>query len=142
MKRKIYFAGSIRGGRTDSEIYSRLISHLSMYGEVLTEHVGSAELTATGEEGLTDDFIFQRDIRWIENADVIIAEVSTPSIGVGYEIASAEMMNKPILCLYREIVDRKLSAMIAGNTKLHIVRYVTIDEAFEGINRFFRSLTC
>lgn len=37
---KIYFAGSIRGGRDDASIYARLIEELKTHGEVLTEHVG------------------------------------------------------------------------------------------------------
>ncbi len=140
MNRKIYFAGSIRGGRADSEIYSRMIAYLSAYGEVLTEHVGSQALTAAGEDVVTDEYIFQRDIHWIRKADVVVAEVSTPSIGVGYEIATAEKMHKPVLCLYREKDGRKLSAMIAGNAVLHIAQYATFEEATEEIDRFFRSL--
>jgi len=139
MNRKIYFAGSIRGGRADSDMYSRLIGHLSAFGEVLTEHVGSQALTAAGEDVLTDAFIFQRDIHWIQESDVVVAEVSTPSIGVGYEIATAEKMGKPILCLYREIDGRKLSAMIAGNATLHISRYGTFEDAVEEIDLFFRA---
>lgn len=120
-------------------MYSRMIGHLSVYGEVLTEHVGSQALTAAGEEVLTDEFIFQRDIHWIQNTDVVVAEVSTPSIGVGYEIATAERLGKPILCLYRENDGRKLSAMINGNATLHIARYSTFEDAVEKIDRFFRA---
>ena len=32
---------------------------------------------------------------------VIVAEVTQPSLGVGYEIGRAYAMKKPILCLYR-----------------------------------------
>jgi hypothetical protein len=42
---KIYFCGSIYGGRQDAELYTRLIEQLKGYGTVLTEHVGSKELT-------------------------------------------------------------------------------------------------
>jgi hypothetical protein len=38
---------------------------------------------------------------WLKEADVIVAEVSTPSLGVGYEIGKAEDMGKRILCLYK-----------------------------------------
>ena len=37
---KIYFAGSIRGGREEEETYLKFIEHLATYGQVLTEHVG------------------------------------------------------------------------------------------------------
>ncbi|MEZ4526596.1 MAG: hypothetical protein R2941_11810 [Desulfobacterales bacterium] len=42
---KIYFAGSIRGGRDDVEIYRKLIAFLKSFGQVLTEHVGDTGLT-------------------------------------------------------------------------------------------------
>lgn len=41
--RRIYFCGSIRGGRDDVHIYKDIISQLGAYGEVLTEHVGDVE---------------------------------------------------------------------------------------------------
>ena len=41
---KIYFAGSIRGGRDDAEIYYQIIEFLREYGEILTEHVGKKDL--------------------------------------------------------------------------------------------------
>jgi hypothetical protein len=46
---KIYFAGSIRGGREDKNLYLQLIHHLSQYGQVLTEHIGDVDLTEFGE---------------------------------------------------------------------------------------------
>jgi 2'-deoxynucleoside 5'-phosphate N-hydrolase len=137
MKRKIYFAGSIRGGRNDKEVYLRLIRHLSKYGDVLTEHVGNTDIADEGEEGLSDEYIFQRDISWLRESDVVVAEVSTPSIGVGYEIGIAEGMNKPILCLFRNRGTKKLSAMIAGNSKLHVLRYESFADAIGYLDNFF-----
>lgn len=140
MKRKIYFAGSIRGGRDDKELYFQLIQHLSKYGDVLTEHVGDGDLTDWGEDGPTDEWIFNRDVSWIEASDVVIAEVSTPSLGVGYEIARAETMNKKILCLYRNQANKRLSAMINGCQKVEIETYDTYDDAVSCIDDFFESL--
>ena len=37
---KIYFAGSIRGGRKDAELYRKVIAALKEKHQVLTEHVG------------------------------------------------------------------------------------------------------
>ena len=47
---KIYFAGSIRGGRENRDRYHSLINHLFQYGKVLSEHIGEESLTASGEE--------------------------------------------------------------------------------------------
>ena len=136
---KIYFAGAIRGGRDDKALYMQLIQELASYGTVLTEHVGSEHLTAAGEHR-DDAFIYNRDMSWIEEADVIIAEVSTPSLGVGYEIAKAEDMQKQILCLHRQDAQRRLSAMINGNSRTRVVNYNTFEEAKEHLKQFFSSL--
>jgi nucleoside 2-deoxyribosyltransferase len=63
----------------------------------------------------TDKDIFERDMEWVREADIIVAEVSTPSLGVGYELGQAEAMGKKVLCLYREQEGKRLSAMVNGN---------------------------
>ena len=89
---KIYFAGSIRGGRQDAKKYFELIDFLSTQAEVLTEHVGSSELGARGEDALPDLEIHRRDLEWLESCDAVVAEVTTPSLGGGYEIGIAEKL--------------------------------------------------
>lgn len=135
---KIYFAGSIRAGRDDQELYRRLIQSLQYFGQVLTEHVGDSNLTQWGDGGLADQDIYDRDMAWLADADVIVAEVSTPSLGVGYELARAESLKKPILCLYRERDDRSLSAMVSGNPETVVGRYQTEEEALTHIRTFLR----
>ncbi len=137
---KIYFAGSIRGGRDDKELYLQLIQYLSRYGQVLTEHIGDGNLTEFGEDGPSDEWIYNRDMDWVRQSDVLIAEVSTPSLGVGYEIGKAEDMNKKMLCLYRNQQDKRLSAMISGNSNVKIARYEALEDAINHIDRFFEVL--
>ncbi len=137
MVMKIYFAGSIRGGRRDKDLYYKLIKYLSNYGEVLTEHIGNDNLKEHGEKNMNDIEIFSRDMSWLRDADVFIAEVSTPSLGVGYEIAKAEEMNKKILCLYRKHKNNILSAMIRGNPNIKVVDYEDFDDVVRKINKFF-----
>jgi nucleoside 2-deoxyribosyltransferase len=135
---KIYFAGSIRGGRGDKDLYAALIEGIKKHGEVLTEHIGNSELSEKGE-GLEAEFIFTRDMDWVKEADIIIAEVSTPSLGVGYEIGQAEAMGKPILCLYRK-TDSNLSAMISGNRVLTVKEYDNLETALGLVNEFIQNL--
>lgn len=137
---KIYFAGSIRGGRNDKEIYAQIIELLSKYGSVLTEHIGNKTLSAFGEDGLTDEFIYNRDISWLKEADAIIAEVTTASLGVGYEIAKAEEWNKKVLCLFREINGKRISAMIGGSDKLIAKTYTSIDDLKQLLDDFFKNI--
>ncbi|XP_045202018.2 2'-deoxynucleoside 5'-phosphate N-hydrolase 1-like [Mercenaria mercenaria] len=110
---KIYFCGSIRAGRQDADLYGRLINQLQAYGTVLTEHVGSKQLDDS-EKTMTDKAIHDRDVDWLTSCDVVVAEVTQPSLGVGYEIGRAVAMNKKILCLFRPSPDKRLSAMISG----------------------------
>jgi nucleoside 2-deoxyribosyltransferase len=135
---KIYFAGSIRGGRDDAELYQRIITLLSEYGQVLTEHVGSKELPTTGEENLSDEDIHTRDMAWLSEADVVVAEVSIPSHGVGYEIGQAEALGKRVLCIHRPSAGRRLSAMLAGNTALQCETYESLEELDSVLKHFFR----
>jgi 2'-deoxynucleoside 5'-phosphate N-hydrolase len=110
---RIYFAGSIRGGREDWSLYKEIIRVLREYGDVLTEHIGDPELSVTGED-LPDAEIHKRDLDWLRSCDYLVAEVTRPSLGVGYEIGKATEWGKRVLCIYRTSVTPKLSAMIAG----------------------------
>lgn len=136
---KIYFAASIRGGRSDSDVYAKFIEHLRSYGEVLTEHVGDKGLSVLGEDGKSDQHIHDRDLEWVLSSDVVVAEVSTPSLGVGYEIGRAIEHKKKVLCLHRPQEGKRLSAMIAGCPQVITEEYQTFDQAREIMNRFFRA---
>jgi hypothetical protein len=118
---KIYFGGSIKGGRQDAAIYAEIIKLVKTYGEVITEYVGNASLTEKGEVGIDPVQIFKRDMGWLEEADVLVADVTQPSLGVGYELAKAEAMKKPMLCIFRPSSGRQLSSIISGNSNIKVV---------------------
>jgi nucleoside 2-deoxyribosyltransferase len=139
---KIYFAGSIRGGRQDRQKYFELIEFLSTHSEVLTEHVGSESLGDRGETKLHDETIYQRDLEWLSAADGVVAEVTTPSLGVGYEIGMAEKLAKPVLCLFDESQTVfRLSAMLSGNPNLTVCRYHALGRAKQRISDFLDGLS-
>ena len=108
----LYFSCSLTGGRQDQPIYAAMVAHLQARGHrVLTAHLASE--SATFEDGgLSAEGVFQRDTAWIRDCEALIAEVSTPSHGVGFEIAYAMEHRKPVLCCAREGV--RVSAMITG----------------------------
>ena len=133
---KIYFAGSIRGGDEDRELYHILIKRLQRFAEVLTEHVGDPALTDQGESTKSDTEIFKRDVAWIHEADLIVAEVTVSSLGVGYELGIGESIGKPVICLYREKDGRQLSAMIRGNPRFEVQVYRDLDAAVELVKDF------
>ncbi len=76
----IYFAGSIRGGRQDAELYIQKINHLQIHEKVFTEHIGGPNLTPSGEE-LSKTQIYQRDTHWLHRSHIVVAEVTQPSLG-------------------------------------------------------------
>jgi nucleoside 2-deoxyribosyltransferase len=133
---KIYFAGAIRGGRGDRALYLALVDELRRYGEVLTEHVASPELDPIGESG-SDAAIHDRDLAWLKEADYLVAEVTTPSLGVGYEIGRATEWNTPVLALFRPSEGKKLSAMIAGSNGVEAREYQEASDAAETIAQYF-----
>ncbi|XP_071963246.1 putative 2'-deoxynucleoside 5'-phosphate N-hydrolase 1 [Antedon mediterranea] len=137
MTRKIYFCGSIRGGRDDRDLYERLINNLRQYGEVLTEHIADKDLFE--KEKLDDKGIHDRDMDWLISSDAIVAEVTQPSLGVGYEIGRAVALNKKILCLFRPESGKHLSAMIAGanNGSNFVVKNYEETQASEIFKQFF-----
>ncbi|HMA61541.1 MAG TPA: nucleoside 2-deoxyribosyltransferase [bacterium] len=136
---KIYFAGSIRGGRDDAAIYRKLIDYLKNYGQVLTEHIGEKNIRKTEKGKGTDQEIHTRDMEWLLESDAIIAEVSNPSLGVGYEIGRAIEHNIPVFCLWRNNSEHKLSAMIAGSPKLKYAHYENIAEAKTNIDQYLKN---
>jgi nucleoside 2-deoxyribosyltransferase len=123
----IYFAGSIRGGRDDQAIYAEIIRLLREFGTVVTELVGDANITLGGENA-PDREIHDRDLNWLRDADVIVAEVTAPSLGVGYEIGRAVEWDKRIICLHRPSPGRKLSGMIAGCPAVAVHEYADVAE--------------
>ncbi|MGB5217439.1 MAG: nucleoside 2-deoxyribosyltransferase [Smithella sp.] len=126
---KIYFAGAIRAGRDDAALYETMITCLKSFGEVLTEHVGDSTLSAKGDDGPDDHHIHDRDMAWLAQCDLVVAEVTTPSLGVGYELGWATALKKPVLCLHRLQPGRILSAMIAGSPLMRTESYSSVDEA-------------
>src|SRR5437899_2697718 len=134
---KVYFAGSIRVGRNDKLTYLQLISHLKKFGEVLSEHIGSQKLTNSGEK-ISAREIYKRNIQLIASSDVFVAEVSTPSLGVGHEIGIAKHLGKKILCLHKSEISERVSAMIKGDSSLTVKGYENLDQALKLIDEFLK----
>ncbi len=126
----IYFAGSITGGRADVKLYNKLIAFLKNYGNVPTEHVGDLALTSAGETTDAQE-VYQRDLDWLNKADIMVAEVTQPSLGVGYELAYAQLKGTPVICLFRTGTGRNLTKLIRGNEYYEVFEYEQIDEAIK-----------
>lgn len=126
--KKVYFAGAIRGTREKANEYKKIGDFIEEYAEILDKHVVDPELSNMGES-LDKTEIYKRDIEWIAESDIVFAEVTMPSLGVGYEIAYAEKLGKKIVCLCHEGVN--LSAMIHGNNNLEVIFYNDVEELWD-----------
>jgi len=125
----IYFAGAISGGRTDVALYREIITALEAEGHhVLAGAVAAEHVTSSGET--LDSFaIFDRDLGWIAAADILVAEVSMPSTGVGYEIATARYRyGIPVICLYRPAHTARCTAMVAGDRGIELLEYSELSD--------------
>ena len=137
---QIYFSCSITGGRSDENVYQLLVAEMLQSGiEVPTAHLsepGVLDLEKIVDAGE----IYHRDMNWLKECDAVVAEVSTPSHGVGYEIALALTLGKPVFCCYRQ--GRKISKIITGNdSPTLVVREYTNDaEAVTCLREFISSL--
>lgn len=113
MSPMVYFACSLTGGRADERYYRFIVDHLQSRGlEVPTAHLAHPDVMEL-ERVVVPQEVYQRDIEWIDGSDALVAEVSTPSHGVGYEIGHALSRGKPVLCCYQQGLP--VSKMITGN---------------------------
>ena len=129
MAKKVYFAGSIRGGRIDADLYRRIIEYMQRTSIVLTEHIGRPDLNLM-EQGKRDVDIYDQDTAWLRESDVLIGECSCPSLGVGYELAYAEARGIPCHIFYDK-TKTQLSAMLTGNPYFIIHPYSSEEEIYE-----------
>ena len=133
---KVYFACSITGGRRDQSVYEEFVAYIESLGHTVLNSVISKMDVVVNDGKMTPMEIFERDTGWIKESDMLIAEVSTPSHGVGFEIAYALSNDKPVFCCYS--ADRTVSKMILGNPHPHlkIFKYKNFNELKNAIHRF------
>lgn len=126
----IYFSGSIAGGRGKVKEYAEIVELLKEYGNVLTMHVADSNLGEV-ESGITSEEIYIRDTNWLKESDIVFAEITVPSLGVGYELAYAENRNVPVVCMYDKNIN--VSRMITGNKNFMQIPYENMKELKEKI---------
>ena len=114
----------MRGGGKWTEQLGEIARIVEGLGHFPLTEVSSKKHHDIDVEGSGDHWIYNRDMKWLEISECMIAEVSSPSLGVGYEIAVALHVGRmPVLALCHDSV-KILSAMIHGNTsELMELRY-------------------
>ena len=121
---KIYYAHSIRWSHTEGEREPSDIIPLlqSRWHEVLSEEIYTSSVK------LTDLEIYQRDIRMINECDLILANVTNPSLGVWYELWYGESQWKTIIWFYQWSLRDSISAMLVWNPTISVHKIYDLEE--------------
>ncbi len=135
---KIYFSGSIYGGRQKLSDYKKLMQELKKYGEILNEEVADDNVIKN-EENVSDESIFENLENEMNKADIIFAELTIPSLGVGYELGYADSHKKKIIGIYDKTITPKISTMIRGNKRIKIIPYEDINEIINNLENLLKN---
>lgn len=138
---RIYLACTVRGERAGVLAGRVICERLQAHGhEVLTTHL-LADDVDRAEAALTESQIYQRDIEWLSHCDVLVAEASGSSYGVGFEvgfvIGRSRQTRQRVLLVYDEARRHSVSRLIAGNRDVACTTfaYGTFDELVAFIDR-------
>jgi hypothetical protein len=132
-QRRVYFCGAIRGGRRLQARYARFIAATEAAGwTVLTAHVGAPDvLEVETRASVADPEIYRRDMAWMAAADIVVAEVTVPSLGVGIEIATALANGLHVIGLAER--DASVSALVGGDPRITLIRYENESDAVRAL---------
>jgi nucleoside 2-deoxyribosyltransferase len=136
--KEVFFSCSMRGGfgRVAQEELRKIPDIIEELGMVVISRHQTSERFVENESRLTDKEIHDRDYRWLKDADMVIAEITNPSLGVGAEIADAVNLGIPVLCVYKSDYEHLISAYIRGKAGVMCRAYSDHDELKEVIREF------
>jgi hypothetical protein len=115
----IYLACTVRGDRGAVGVARALADALECMGHtILTRHLLDDDVEGA-EASLTERAVFERDMRWLDSADILVAEASGSSYGVGFEVGyvlgRSDVTGQRVLLLYDAARRPLVSRLIAGN---------------------------
>jgi nucleoside 2-deoxyribosyltransferase len=136
--RRVFFSCSMRGGysRVKQAELRKILDIIEELGlELISRHQTQANFVER-ESRLTEQQIHDRDYRWLEEADLVVAEITNPSLGVGAEIADAIHLKIPVLAVYKREYADQISAYIRGKPGVVCRAYSDHRELKEVIRKF------
>jgi plasmid stabilization system protein ParE len=136
---KVYFGFTMAGDRSAVETARRIVGWLEEMGhEVLTRHLVSDQAWEM-DRRISAEQVYERDMRWLAESDLLLAEVSGSSFGLGFETGYVlASTSKRAILFYRVEVRESISRMITGNThpNCSLVPYAemeTVEAALRGL---------
>ena len=117
------------------DLFEPIYSEYVLYGCGMGYYAYQLYKVSFGSVKIT---IYERDVKWLEECNIVVAEVSVPSLGVGYELAFAEKLNKKVICVYDETIN--ISAMIKGNKYFNSISYSNDEELITKLDNILKTL--
>ncbi|HUK12535.1 MAG TPA: nucleoside 2-deoxyribosyltransferase [Thermoanaerobaculaceae bacterium] len=131
---RVYLAAAMTNASRDLATIRALVDHLESAGhEVPTRHVADAA-GREPESAITHAEVARRDLAWVAGSDALVAEVSTPSHGVGVEVAAASARGVPTLLVHRAGVP--VSRLLLGLPGIEVAAYADAAQARASVSRF------
>lgn len=131
---KIYVSGSIYGGLDKIDTYKKMINALEKYGEVLNKQIADPN-TIANEVYQKDEEIYKDLEKKLIDCDLVFAEISVMSLGVGYELGFADKLGKKIIAIYDCNYTKKVTTMIRGNKRIKLISYKNINEVLDNLDK-------
>ncbi|MBZ5588904.1 MAG: nucleoside 2-deoxyribosyltransferase [Acidobacteriia bacterium] len=135
---RVYLAAAMTNASRDVGAIGALLEAIESCGhEVPTRHVADP-LGREVEGPATDGEIARRDLDWVASCDALVAEVSTPSHGVGVEVATALRHGLPVFLVHRR--DAQVSRLLLGLAGVEAGAYSMTAEAAEAVRSFLKRI--
>jgi hypothetical protein len=138
---RVYLACTVRGDRAGLEAARAAASRLRALGhEVLTSHL-LEDRVDEAEAGLTETEVFARDLRWLQACDLLVAEASGSTYGVGFEVGyvtgRVSASRQRVIVLFDASRRGAISRLVSGYQSPNGVAfgYRTVAEVEEFIDR-------
>jgi nucleoside 2-deoxyribosyltransferase len=140
---KIYFGFTVAGNRSSLDAAKKIVELFTEKGhEVLTRHLVRDDAWES-DRSVTSKEVYTRDMKWLEQCDLYIGEVSGSSFGLGFETGYLlGATDKKAILFYQRNAESKISLMITGMTHPNstLVPYSEIEEVMAWIaNNIFQS---
>jgi 2'-deoxynucleoside 5'-phosphate N-hydrolase len=139
----VYLACTVRGDRGGVLAGRAICRRLQEHGhQVLTTHLLADDVEAA-ESRLTAADVYRRDLDWLSGCDVLVAEASGSSYGVGFEVgyvlARAPQTGQRVVLLFDAARRAQVSRLIAGNCDPNCTTfaYASLDELVAFLDRRF-----
>ncbi len=131
---RVYLAAAMTNAARDLGAIQAVLAALEASGHEVPSRQVADPLGREADGAITDVEIARRDLAWVTGCDAIVAEVSTPSHGVGVEVAAALQHAVPVLLLHRR--DAAVSRLLLGLAGVRVAAYAATEEIAPTVRRF------